>query len=498
MAERRCLAVDVGGSSIKMLTAHYTAGRIEIDDQRSVSVAPVVENGHVYIDVAGIVAAIKSYAGDLLPLGIAPQTIGIDTFGNGYGLLDERRVLLGRPYFYKDGRTKGILPRVADIVPLYDLYCATGVYPTEIRVLMQLFYDAQDPHHEIHRCWRMLLLPDLLNFYLTGQVRGEESIASVANLLCCSGDAWATEVIKKLKIPLGIFPELVKGGTLVSGLDRSVAREIGYGPRVVTVTSHDTESALLAAPQLDENCVFASIGTSIIFGARTRAPVISRQGFDGAFKTVKGPFYYSLCRDFNAMWLFEKCMQAWRADQPALSYEDVMDACTAAGENATYCNVCDPALRVEQGDMLRIITEYCRGTGQSVPSGVGEVANVVIDSMVLQALWSYRQIQQITGRETYRQVAAVGGGIRNGLLMQRLADALGIPVVTGSTVSSALGNVLMQLYATGEIKTDSERQQVLKNTVSSNTFYPHPACREKWEKALLILKKIDDMRKKWR
>lgn len=498
MSQRICLAIDVGGSSVKMVAGRYTDAQIQIIDQHNVSVAPITQNGHVYIDVPEIMAQIKSYASNLRIRNVAPQTLGIDTFGNGYGLLDQQQNLMELPYFYKDGRTKGILKKMDQTIPLYDLYCMTGVYPTDIRVLMQLFYDAESPDHWIHRAWRMLLLPDLLNFYLTGEIQGEESIASVANLLSCNGEEWATDVMERLHIPTRILPGLVKGGSTVHALKECIAQEIGYRPQVVTVTSHDTESALLAAPDLDENSVFASIGTSIIFGTRTTRPVISRQGFCGGFKTVKGPFHYSLCRDFNAMWLFEKCMQTWRKTQPGLTYEDVMDACRAADENEVFCNVCDPVLRVERGDMLQTVASYCADTGQKVPGTVGEIANCVLDSMVLQALWSFEQIQQITGCRTYKHLVAIGGGIRNSLLMQRLADALAIPVVTGSTVSSALGNILMQLYATGELNDFGAIQQVLKNSLSSNTFYPHPENREKWEKALLILNKIDKIRGVWR
>ena len=494
---RGCLAADVGGGSIKMLAACCEAGQIRILDQRSVQVPPLARGGHIYVDVPGILAAVRGYAEEPIQKGMSLQALGIDTFGNGYGLLDERGDLMELPLFYKDGRTRGVLQEIEKRVPLWELYCATGVYPTDIRVLMQLFCDARDPRHAIHRSSRMLLLPDLLNYALTGQMHGEESMASVASLLS-TGGGWAVDVLDRLEIPSAILPELVKGGGAVHPLRDTVAGGLGRELQVVTVASHDTESALLAAPELDEHSVFASVGTSIIFGARTNEPVVSHQGFEGAFKTVKGPFHSSLCRDFNAMWLFEKCIQAWRRTQPRLTYEDVLEACRTAKENHTYCNVCDPALRVEQGDILQAIADYCRETGQTPPFGVGETANCVLDSMVLQALWSLRQIRQITGRNDFQRLVAIGGGTRNPFLMQRLADALAMPVVTGSVVSSALGNILMQLYAVGAVSDLGEMQQIAKHSFTSSTYSPRPAYHEKWEQALLQFETNDTIRGIWR
>ena len=491
------MAIDIGGSSAKILAARYHDGQVEIMDQYSVATRPVSVDGHVRINLPELLELIKTGIRDLRSKGIQPQTMGIDTFGNGYGLLDDSLALLELPYFYKDTRTKGILSRMGQVVPIDELYRSSGVYPTDIRVLMQLFYDAGHPDSPIHRCRWLLLLPDLLNFYLTGQITAEESMASVADLLDATGRRWNTAVMERLGIPTKILPPLVEGGRSLHPLTQAVAAEVGGVLQVVTVTSHDTEAALLAAPGLDDNKVFASIGTSLIFGTRTAQPIISQQGFDGAFKTMRGPFGYSLCRDFNAMWLFEQCMTLWRRERPSLSYDDVMDACRSAGENTTYLNVCDPCLRMEGGNILESIAAYCRETEQTVPRTMGEIANCVFDSIVLQALWSLEQVRQITGR-SYQGLSAIGGGIRNALLMQRLADALELPVTTGSGVSSALGNVLMQLYATGELPDEASVRRTAQHSFISSTFLPRPDPTGKWKKALLTLNTIDKRKGNWR
>ncbi len=498
MAERICLAVDVGGTGMKLVTGRYTGTRMEILDQRTVSVAPVNKNRHVYIDVPGILAQIKSCVKELRQQGIALQSMGIDTFGNGYGLLDQDLKLMALPYFYKDSRTKGVLAKMAKWVPLQEQYQSTGIFPTDIRVLSQLYYESRHSSSLFHQCRWMLLLPDLLNMQLTGRLQCEISMASVANLLDKQGEQWNRPLMERLGIRTDILPPLVQGGSTAGPLAPPAEKELGGPLWVTTVASHDTESALLAAPGLDTDSVFASIGTSLIFGTKTNYPMISPLGYAGAFKTVKGPFSYSLCRDFNAMWLFEKCMARWRAENPQLTYQHVMDACTAAEQEARYCNVCDPMLRIEQKDMLSAIRDYCQETGQSPPESLGETANFILDGIVLQALWSFRQVQQITGRCSYQKLVAIGGGIKNTLLIQRLSDALGLPVVTGSTVSSALGNLMMQLYTTGELADYRAIQRMVQNSWTSNVFYPRPEHQDKWEKALLQLSNIDKIRGIWR
>ncbi len=498
MSERICLAVDVGGSSVKVLAARYTAGRVEIIDQYSVATQPVSVGGHVHIDVPELIAQIQGGIRGLRSRGIAPQTMGIDTFGNGYGFLDSALTLQELPYFYKDARTKGVLELMGRVVPIDALYQSSGVYPTDIRVLMQLFYETRRPGSPIHRCRWMLLLPDLLNFCLTGQIAAEESMASVADLLDVSGRQWNTPLLERLGIPTGMLPPLVKGGHQRHAMTAQAAQAAGGSLDVVTVTSHDTESALLAAPGLSTDKVFASIGTSLIFGTRTDRVIVSRQGYEGAFKSMKGPFGFSLCRDFNAMWLFEQCMRLWRQENPSLRYDDVTDACRRAGNNGTYLNVCDPSLRTEGGNILDTIAAYCRDTGQQPPRTLGETANCIFDSIVLQSLWSLEQIKQITGRPSYRGLVAIGGGVRNALLTQRLADALNMPVTTGSGVSSALGNVLMQLHATGELPDEEAVRRTAQTSFISNTFLPQADTQGKWEKALLTLNTIDKIRGFWR
>lgn len=496
MPERLCLAADIGGSSIKLLTARYTGGQIEILDQYSVPTRPISGGGHLRIDISAFMEALLEGLERAAANCRLPQTLGIDTFGNGYGYLDHGLNLLELPYFYKDPRTQGVLAEMDQAVPLYEVYQSSGLYPTDIRVLMQLFYDSRQPDSPLHRCQWLLLLPGLLHFLLTGYLQAEESMASVANLLDLTGTAWNLSLLKRLGIPTDILPPLVPGGKTLRPLRPELAQRVGGKVQLVSVTTHDTESALLAAPELEAGRLFASIGTSVIFGVRTTAPIVSRQGYAGAFKNIKGPFHYSLCRDFNAMWLFEQCMADWRRENPALAYRDVDEACLTARENRSYLNVCDPFLRTEHPSMPAAIQEYCRTTGQAVPKTPGEIAACVFDSIVLQALWSFRQIQQITGQAACAGLTAVGGGIKNHRLIQHMADALEVPVTTGSEVSSALGNVLMQLHATGELTDGASIRQTAQRSITSRVFRPHPS--PKWEKALLVLDRIDQMRGIWR
>ncbi len=498
MSGRICFAVDIGGSGIKMLTVRSQGQNLEILDQSCIPNPPIQQSGHVYIDIPYILDAIENKLCFLFDNHIIPQTMGIDTFGNGYGFLNQTLALEELPYFYKDTRTKGIMGQINSHCSVYELYEKTGLYPTEIRVLMQLFLDASLPDSAIHRCKWVLLLPDLLNFLLTGQISAEESMASVASLLDVKGKCWNRDVFSLLNIPSEIFPPLISGGRVLGNLRSEIAKKVHGNLQVIAVTSHDTESALLSIPDLDEHCVFASIGTSLIFGTRVPTPIVTQQAFDGAFKIIKGPFHYSLCRDFNAMWLLEKCMQYWRETSSALDYSDIIALCETADENHTYLNVCDPMLRTESGNIIDKITEYCIRTEQEIPRTIGEIANCILDSIVVQSLWSFHQIQQITCRTSYHKLVVIGGGSKNRLLMQRTADALQIPVIVSSNSCSALGNVLMQLYATNTLSNLSDIQCAARHLFCGIQYMPQEKNGAKWNYALSILDKIDKIRSSWR
>lgn len=484
---KKYIAIDIGVSSLKLLVAGMDGKQIRVYREQKLLNKPLEKNGNQFIDIFSLLEQIKNSIKEISFQEQQIFSIGIDTYGNGYALLNEEKSLIELPYFYKDDRTIGILEKISKRISLREIYQQTGLYPTEIRVLMQLFLEVLNQTFSIRECRYLLLFPDLLIFLLTGEIKAERSMASVASLLSSGGDDWCSQLFECLSIPVNIFPPLVEGGSQESKIPLmpNVIKELGCKEMgLVHVTSHDTESALLAAPMLDQGYLFISIGSSVICGARTPQPVICDGGYLGRFKNVRGAFEQnSLCRDFSGLWLLEKCLRFWRKMEPDIGYAEIITACENSEDNDTYFDVCSPGICTCPDSLIENINEFCRKTGQTEVHSIGEIATCIFESITLEILWTFNQIKGLTLEQDFLGVSAIGGGVHNRILMQMIADAIQLPVYVGSDFSAAIGNVLMQMISSGELLTKRDVKDVAANSCGMSTFDPN-APSAKWDIAI--------------
>ena len=464
MKESLYAAADIGATGIKMAAAVYDGRKLRIVDTYSEPNLPKVKDGHEFADIGHMLKTIRDGLGWLGENGRF-VSLGIDTYGNGYGILDAEGKLIQEPYHYRDRRIDGIMDQVHRCFTDWQLYEQMGNYPVKTRALFHLYRDVLDCSPNIMRGERFLPLSSLLEYLITGQASVERTIASVLYLLEQDGRQWNYEVFRKLGIPEKLFGPLSEPGRPNGSITRSFAAGAGIeGVPVISVAGHDTESALMAAPGLDKTKVFVSLGTSFIFGARVKAPVVNRESFHDRFKNMRGVGgTYSLCKDFPGFWILERCMEQWRKQVPRLDYEAVCAAAEKVRDNRTFIDISDDRFRVSGDNLPETIREYCLETGQKCVEGVGDTSRCLFESYALYLKWNIRRLSRITG-ETYRELVAVNGGVRNRLLMQMFADAAGIPVVAGSPLASVGGNLLMQLYAAGEAKTLWELEQIASAT----------------------------------
>lgn len=486
--ENYAIAVDIGGSSGKMLAARLEHDRLQICDEYVFVNEPVPVLDNLFINVFGIFESIRHGIARFSHLDGRFATIGIDTYGNGYGILDRQGRLIGCPHFYKDRRTEHILDRVREIIPLEELYRQTGIWPARSRVLMQLLCDVLEDAPAIRSGQTFLPLPNLLAYFFTGEKAAERTIASVECLLDPRQSGWNGSLFERLGIPAGLFPRFSEGGSVLGEVTGSLARQLDCGPlQMVTAFCHDTESALVAAPRLDAGKVFASLGTSIIFGTQTSQPVVNDLAFVHRFKNMAGAFgLNSLCKDFPGFWILDRCIAEWRQTSADVSYATLCEEARNAGENKTYVNVGDPVFQLQSDNMIATIQEYCRSSRQPAPETRGAIARCLFESYALYIRNSLACLQEITGAEPYRELVAVNGGVRNALLMQMIADASEIPVTTGSPFASSMGNLLTQFYASGQLSSLAEMREAAWRSNQVNEFEPRPA--EKWRQALAFMK----------
>lgn len=471
------MAVDIGASSLKLLTAKLTGNKLSVSSLKHKSYSPLIIKGHYYVNIYNLFEIIRDEIRQAAMCGNMLSSIGVDTYANGYGYLDKEGGLLGLPYFYKDPRVLGILAKIKSIVPLEKIFLETGVILTDIRIFSQLYCDSVNKSSQLRLAKYILLFPDLFMNYLTGEYLAERSMVSAGNLLSIHTNTWCYSLLEKFYFPTEILPKIVDGGerSLVLPVLQDLQNETcTKGLKYTVVLSHDTETALLTAPMLDENTLFISLGSSGICGMRTKDKVLNLQAHKFGFKNVSGAFgSNSFCQNFNGLWVLEQCFRFWKSSNPNLTYQYILNAAVAEEHNQTYIDIEHPILRTQSQSILESIAKYVSLTSQKQPTSIGGITRCILESLVLHIKEILEYIKEITELPEVKRITVIGGGVNNAFLMQMISDSLDLPLFSGSDCASAIGNILMQMYSRGFIDSLSDVQEVAYNT--SNVKYYEPS-----------------------
>ncbi|MFF9094884.1 rhamnulokinase family protein [Streptomyces sp. NPDC014802] len=419
------------------------------------------------------------YAGVLDGLRAAGQadSVGIDSWAVDYGLLDADGALLGNPVHYRDGRTDGVAEKVWTSVPAAELYAATGVQYAPFNTLYQLAAAAGTA--QFAQAARVLLVPDLLTYWLTGEQGTELTNASTTQLIDPRTRTWASGLAERLGIDLGLFAPLRQPGDPAGLLRPEVLEETGLcGPVPVTaVGSHDTASAVAAVPAAGERFAYICTGTWSLAGLELDAPVLTEESRAANFTNelgLDGTVRY--LRNIMGLWLLQECQRAWgERDLGALLRE-----AAAAPALRSVVDAGDAAF-LAPGRMPERITAACRDSGQPVPGTPGEITRCILDSLALAHRRAVQDAQRLAGHPV-DVVHVVGGGTRNALLCQLTADACGLPVVAGPTEAAALGNVLVQARAHGLVGDLTGMRRLLVRTQPLTRYEPRGGT-ERWREA---------------
>ena len=442
-------AADLGASSGRVMAGQVTAGR-SAGSARGVRLrvahrfpnGPVAVAGTLHWDIlrlhADLVAGLAA-AGRNFEL----ASVGIDAWGVDYGLLDPAGALLGNPVHYRDRRTEGVPARVAANVCDRDLYATTGIQVLPFNTIYQLVSAAGSA--QLASAAALLMIPDLLSYWLTGQQGAELTIASTTGLLDVRARDWAWPLMRRVGIPAGIFPPLRGPGTVIGRLIPEVAAQarLATSPQVIAVGSHDTASAVAAVPAAGPHFAFISSGTWSLVGMELAEPVLTEPGRAANFTNeagIDGTVRY--LRNVMGLWLLQESLRAWAASGVRPGLRPLLAQAARIPGPAAVIDPDDPAF-LPPGDMPTRIADACRRAGQAVPQGPAETVRCILDSLALAYRRAIRQVQALSGRHA-DVIHVVGGGARNQLLCQLTADACGLPVVAGPAEAAALGNVLVQ------------------------------------------------------
>lgn len=488
MTGRAVVAVDLGAESGRVTRVEFDGQQLALDIVSRFEHQPREQDGVLRWDVEGLWSSIDDGLSRLAAGDVPVASVGVDTWGVDYGLLDASGELVDAPTCYRDPRGQRAHDEVVARIGVPRLYDATGVQIMPINTLFSLAADARWSPERLERAATLVMMPDVFHQRMSGAVVSEYTAVSTTGAYDMAGNRWATDILEEIGVPTRILPEVVPPGTDVGAL-RGAAGAL-QGARVILPAGHDTASAVVATPFADPGGVFISSGTWSLVGTEIPTALVTEQT-RRANLTNEGGYAGSirLLRNVMGLWILQQCRRRWAAEGVVLDYPAIADA---AGAVAPLRSLIDPddALFLPPGDMPARIRAYCAATGQPVPTTVGEIARCVVDSLALSYRAVVEALAAVTGRAV-PSISVVGGGSQHRLLQTATAEATGLPVHCGPVEATALGNAAVQLVTLGELDDVRQIREVIAAGTRLTTVQPgensggavRPAGRDAWDEA---------------
>ena len=481
MAERTIAAVDLGAESGRIILARYDGRSLGLEEIHRFPNRPVMLHGHRFWNVLALWDEIliglrkaRRVAGTL-------DSIGVDTWGIDYGLVDANGLLLGQPFQYRDHRTDGVMEQVFSQVPRDVLYHRTGIQLLPFNTIFQLYAHERLRPGELAHAHRLLLIPDLLHNWLCGSNSSERTNVTTTQCWNPLAGEWATDILEQLGIPTAMLPSVVEAGTPIGEVLPAWRDDLGLA-KVVVPATHDTGSAIVAIPAQPANgWGYISSGTWSLVGVELKQPITTKESLTANFTNEGGVFGTTrYLKNVMGMWLLQECLRCWNRGGHRLDYETLLANVDAVPAFAALFDPDAPRFLAPH-DMPDEINAYLREHGQEPLAAPEAFARAIMESLVLRYCEVFQQIGPLTGTPI-TQVHVVGGGVRNLRLNQWLADALEIPVIAGPLEATASGNALMQLVGLGELST-LEEVRAIAGRIPTQIYTPRRGERAAWNEA---------------
>lgn len=477
--EKKLLAVDLGASSGRAILGTFDGKRITLQELHRFLNEPVQLNQTLYWDVLRLLHEIKIGLSKASALQF--DSVGIDTWGVDFGLIDEDGYLLESPVHYRDHRTEGILEQAFSLMDQERFYELSGNQFMEINTVFQLLSLKNTRPSLLERAKKLLLMPDLLNYFLTGVIASEYTIASTTQMLDAKEKTWSKEILQALKLPEQILTEVIEPGTVLAPIRPELVTELMITPAsVVAVAGHDTQCAMVSVPAKEEDFLFLSCGTWSLFGTELSAPLINERTKNYNI-TNEGGYgnKISFLKNIIGLWLIQESKRQWAREGLQYSFSELEQEALKA--TPFQCFI-DPDAKefVAPGNIPERIREYCRRSNQRIPVGVGEVVRCINESLAFKYRYVMDQIMDCTEKD-YDTIYLVGGGTQSHLLCQMTANACNKKVMAGPIEATVYGNIALQLIALGELKDISEARECIRNSEEIVCYEPQDT--QLWEDA---------------
>jgi rhamnulokinase len=484
-------AVDLGAQSGRVAVGRFDGERLGVTEVHRFPNAPVRTREtlnwdilRIYGDALDGLRAAAREAGNV-------DAVAVDSWGVDFALIDAKGRLVQNPVHYRDARRARAMDGVLARVPARELYDRTGIQLMPINTVFELGAMAAESDPALDAAATMLLIPDLLHYWLCGASTSELTNATTTQCFDPHTGGWATDLLERLDVPTRLLPEVVQPGTRLAPLNHAVAEETRLrDAEVVAAATHDTGSAVAAVPFRQPDSVFISAGTWSLVGLELQAPVITDAAFAANLTNeggVGGTF--RLLRNVTGLWLIHECRRVWAQKGREYSFDQLVALAKDAPALQSLIDPNDPAF-ADPGDMPARVRAFCAHTGQPEPADPGAVVRCILESLALKHAQTIDVLASVTGAAP-REIHVLGGGARNELLCRWTADAAGLPVLAGPEEATLLGNLLVQAMALGEISSLAEGREVIRASVVPTTFEPQETftwqeARERFAEAVAL------------
>ncbi len=456
------LAIDIGASSGRHILGHVENGKLVLEEMYRFDNLQVRKNGHDCWDMDNLWNGVLSGIRACGEAGKIPVTLGIDTWGVDYVLLDENDQVLGDAVAYRDSRNEGMDAVVSQYISPEELYGRTGIQKAPFNTIFQLTAQKREHPEQLEKAKWFLMVTEYLNFRLTGVKKNEYTNNSTTNLIHAESKTWDLELIARLGLPTEIFHEPCMPGTLVGGLRPEIQEAVGFNTQVILPATHDTGSAFLAVPAKDDNAVYLSSGTWSLLGVENDHPITTRESWLANFTNEGGAWYrFRYLKNIMGLWM----IQSIRRELNGVAYVQGKDQRTATGKKWSFPDLIAEAKTAEgfpsvvdvnldcflaPESMIQEIKDECARTNQPIPETVGQIMQCVYTSLSACYRDAIRGLEGITGKK-YTSINIVGGGCQDCYLNQRTAQATGLTVYAGPVEGTAIGNLIVQMIAGGDL-----------------------------------------------
>lgn len=473
MTSLAVLAADLGASSGKIARVSFDGNRILAEEERGIANRPAQIFQHSYWNVFSLYTDMLSAFAELSTPEV--RSVGIDTWGASFGLIGKNGMLTEPIYHYRDVRTKTALEEIYQSVTAREIFWETGCQPNRNYSLAHLFVTARHAPEQMNRAEQLLFLPDLFNYFLSGERCSELSFAGTSALLNASLDGWNRGLLQRLDIPTHILGKLVPPGSIRGHVLPGVSAQsnLPTAAKVISACSHDTAAAVSAIPDFNENAVYVGCGTNINMGIRSEAPIITEDAYRSGLKNTGAMFGRNLLyKDFNAFWLLNRLRQEWQLQNKQYSFSELFDLARQHMHEARLLDVEDECFNNTSESISQLLRHSLLGSEEPLTEeNDGRLLASIFYSIAYKICDTIRSLEQASGRQI-QKIYIINGGARNTLLNQLVADMSGKPVYAGLFNASLLGNSLSQLYALGYIASEEEMNAVCRRSFQLDLYLP--------------------------